>query len=229
MCTVTFVPLGKTNFTLTSNRDVGYKRAIASPPKIHVERGADLLYPRDEEAGGTWIGSSYDNRLLCLLNGGFEDHVRKLPYRKSRGLIVTELLAAKDLQDALLSVDLEGIEPFTLVTVEWQSELLLGEFVWDGTFKHNRSLPVEPSIWSSSTLFDSKMRELRQEWFQNWLDRGDLTPDSVLDFHRKAGEGNDDVGVVLKRKYVGTVSITQFLKKEASGFYYEPVVPAEKL
>ena len=132
MCTVTFVPLGDKNFVLTSNRDVSWKRAPASPPETHIEQGVKLLYPRDEEAGGTWIGSSYESRLICLLNGGFENHVRKLPYRKSRGLIVTELLAAKELSPAFESIDLVNIEPFTLVTVEWKDELTLGEFVWDG-------------------------------------------------------------------------------------------------
>lgn len=223
MCTVTFVPLGDNNFVLTSNRDVSYKRAPASPPKIHVEHGVDLLYPRDEEAGGTWIGSSYDSRLLCLLNGGFENHQRKLPYRKSRGLVVTELLAAPELSTALEVIDLEDIEPFTLVNVEWKHELTLGEFVWDGAKKHRKLLPIEPQIWSSSTLFDPAMRDTRQHWFEDWKSHGDFNPESVLEFHRIAGRGDDEVGVVLKRKNVGTVSITQFVRQESSRFNYESI------
>ena len=223
MCTVTFVPLGDKNFVLTSNRDVSYKRAMASPPEIHAEHGVDLLYPRDEEAGGTWIGSSFDNRLICLLNGGFEDHVRKLPYRKSRGLIVTELLAAEELSSKLESIDLENIEPFTLVSVEWKDGLTLGEFVWDGGQRHRRLFPIAPQIWSSSTLFDPKMRDTRKHWFENWKDQGDFSPESILEFHKTAGRGNDDVGVILKRKQVGTVSITQFVRGETTGFHYEPV------
>jgi len=223
MCTVTFVPLGNKNFVLTSNRDVSYKRAPASPPEIHVEQGVDLLYPRDEEAGGTWIGSSYDSRLLCLLNGGFENHVRKMPYRKSRGLIVTELLAAKDLSSALESVDLKDIEPFTLVIVDWKDELTLGEFVWDGSQKHRKRLPIVAHIWSSSTLFDPEMRDTRKHWFEDWKRQGDFSPLSILDFHKTAGQGDDNVGVVLKRKQVGTVSITQFVRQETAGFQYESV------
>ena len=221
MCTVTFVPLGDTNFVLTSNRDVSWKRAPASPPQIHTEHGVDLLYPRDEEAGGTWIGSSYDSRLLCLLNGGFENHVRKLPYGMSRGLIVTELLAAPELSNALEVIDLEDIEPFTLVTVEWMDELKLGEFVWDGKQKHRKMLPIAPGIWSSSTLFDPVMRELRRHWFEKWKKRGDFSPHSILEFHKTAGKGDDEVGVVLKRKNVGTVSITQFVREETGKFRYE--------
>lgn len=223
MCTVTFVPLGDKNFVLTSNRDVSYKRALASPPEIHKEHGVDLLYPQDMEGGGTWIGSSYDNRLLCLLNGGFENHQRKLPYRKSRGLIVTELLAAPELSTALEALDLEGIEPFTLVTVEWKDELTLGEFVWNGAKKHRRLLPIEALIWSSSTLFDAEMRDTRKNWFEDWKRQRDFSPKSILKFHKTAGKGDDDVGVVLKRQKVGTVSVTQFVRQESSRFHYQPI------
>jgi hypothetical protein len=227
MCTVTFIPLGAKNFVLTSNRDVSYKRAAASSPQIHFEHGVELLYPRDEEAGGTWIGSSYGSRLLCLLNGGFENHVRNLPYRKSRGLIVTELLAEKDLSSGLKSIDLDRIEPFTLVTVEWRDELELGQFVWDGRNKHRKMLKTKPQIWSSSTLFDTNMRILREQWFETFLNQKDLSPESILQWHKTAGQGDDNVGVVLKRKQVGTVSFTQFVRLEKSGFRYEPLKALE--
>jgi hypothetical protein len=188
-----------------------------------MEHGVDLLYPRDEEAGGTWIGSSYDSRLLCLLNGGFENHERKLPYRKSRGLIVTELLAAPELSVALEAIGLEDIEPFTLVTVEWKDELTLGEFVWDGAKKHRKLLSIGAQIWSSSTLFGPAMRDTRKNWFEDWKRQGEFSPESILKFHKTAGVGDDDVGVVLKRQKVGTVSITQFVRQESSSFHYQPV------
>ena len=68
------------------------------------------------------------------------------------------------------------------------------------------------------------MRNTRRKWFENWKERqGDFSPASILEFHRTAGRGNDDVGVVLKRKHVGTVSITQFVRQESTGFLYQPV------
>jgi hypothetical protein len=221
MCTVTFIPLGRDEFVLTSNRDVSYRRAPASEPAIHVENGVRLLYPKDGMAGGTWIGSSRNNRLVCLLNGGFKNHKRQPKYRKSRGLVVTELLTAVNLSDRLDSIDLEDIEPFTLVIVEWETELRLREFVWDGAEKHLEELSLEPRIWSSSTLFDSKMRSRREAWFESWKSKGRLTPDSILDFHKTAGSDDNEVGVVLKREQVGTVSITQFIRGENITMTYE--------
>lgn len=221
MCTVTFLPLGSNEFVLTSNRDVSYKRPLASRPDYHLKNGVRLLYPRDGKAGGTWIGSSRDNRLICLLNGGYENHRRQEVYRKSRGLVVTELLAAENLSDTLSSIDLEGIEPFTLVLVEWEESMCLREFVWDGSLKHLKELPLEPRIWSSSTLFDEDMRDLRRGWFDSWKSESVLSPAAILNFHKHAGEGDDQVGVVLRREHVGTVSITQFVKREDVRVAYE--------
>jgi hypothetical protein len=67
------------------------------------------------------------------------------------------------------------------------------------------------------------MRDTRQHWFEDWKSHGDFNPESVLEFHRIAGRGDDEVGVVLKRKNVGTVSITQFVRQESSRFNYESI------
>ena len=74
MCTVTYIPFGNAEFILTSSRDIPFARKKAEPPKKTVEDGVALHYPRDGKAGGTWIGFSDKNRLICLLNGGFDYH-----------------------------------------------------------------------------------------------------------------------------------------------------------
>jgi len=84
-------------------------------------------------------------------------------------------------------------------------------------------MPIAPQIWSSSTLFDPGMRDARQDWFEDWKRQDEFSPESILEFHRTAGKGDDNVGVVLKRKQVGTVSITQFVRQDSSSFYYQPV------
>ena len=57
MCTVTFLPLKNDGFILTSNRDEQPNR-ITHPPLTVVEDETTLLFPKDEIAGGTWIGTS---------------------------------------------------------------------------------------------------------------------------------------------------------------------------
>ena len=75
MCTVTYLPLENEGFILTSNRDESHIRKTI-PPKKYVENGVELAYPKEQLAGGTWIGASTKNRLVCLLNGAFKKHVR---------------------------------------------------------------------------------------------------------------------------------------------------------
>ena len=61
MCTVTYLPLGNNEFILTSNRDESPVRKTILPKK-YFENGVEILYPKDELAGGTWIGTSNKNR-----------------------------------------------------------------------------------------------------------------------------------------------------------------------
>ena len=82
MCTVTFLPLSATDFILTSSRDVGFRRERADFPSTVLKNNVALHFPRDGKAGGTWIGTSRGNRLICLLNGGYKNHRRKEKYRK---------------------------------------------------------------------------------------------------------------------------------------------------
>ena len=209
MCTVTFIPTPRGRFLLTSSRDVSYTRPLADAPKQVKENGVSLYYPRDGKAGGTWIGSSRNNRLICLLNGGFKNHVRQEAYRRSRGLVVKDLLIAESFEPQAWRIDLEDIEPFTLVVVDWKAEQRLSEFVWDGVKKHMRELEWAPRIWSSSTLYDPEMVDMRQDWFSSWLEAGELNQDGILHFHRYAGKGDEHIDVFMRRPVVGTVSITQ--------------------
>lgn len=213
MCTVTFLPLNENGFVLTSSRDVGYQREKALAPQTYVEDGVSLHYPKDGKGGGTWIGTSRNNRLICLLNGGFKNHVQQNFYDKSRGLIVKELLASIDLEAACQEIDLVDIEPFTITAVTWSDEQKLYEFVWDGNIRFFKEMDWKPSIWSSSTLYTDEMKAMRQGWFLDWLAENEVKSESILEFHQKAGVGDPQVDVFMRRKRVGTVSITQVLRK----------------
>jgi hypothetical protein len=229
MCTVTFIPRPEGRFLLTSSRDVSYARPVADPPQKIMEKDVPLYYPKDGKAGGTWIGSSRDERLICLLNGGFENHVRQAEYRRSRGLVVKDLLIAEGFVPAAHRIDLDDIEPFTLVVVDWKEESRLIEFVWDGTEKHFRDLEWGPRIWSSSTLYDPEMVRLREKWFARWKREEESSQESILQFHRFAGEGLDEVDVFMRRPVVGTVSITQVsLMGSEVSMQYWPYLRSER-
>ena len=213
MCTVTYLPLNNNSFILTSNRDETPLRKTISP-KIYLENDVKLTYPKDELAGGTWIGKSNKNRLACLLNGGFKNHKRKLPYRMSRGVIVKNILSVDDAVTYINNFDFTEIEPFTLILVDWNTDLTTYELVWDGTNKHFQKLLQEPKIWSSSTLYTEEMKQLRKDWFDDWLKQNSVfSKENILKFHKNHNLGNPEISPKMKRKFVETVSITSTEKR----------------
>ncbi len=214
MCTVTYLPLGNNDFILTSNRDEDPNRKTI-PPKEYDEEGVKLTYPKDELAGGTWIGLSEKKRLICLLNGGFTKHQRAESYRMSRGVIVKQLLKVDNPVEIINHFDFDGIEPFTIVLVDWKQNLKAYELVWDGEQKHFEVLEGIPKIWSSSTLYDEEMKQLRRDWFADWLEEyKDFTQEDILAFHQDETKGNSEISLKMKRTRVETVSVTSISKKE---------------
>lgn len=174
-----------------------------------------LIYPRDSVAGGTWIGANERGWAAVLLNGGYEPHKSRPPYRHSRGLIIPLVLSAVDSQSVIRIIDLSGIEPFTLIL--FGSGTLM-ELVWDGRSRH-LSLPDAslPHIWSSVTLYAPHARDQRQRWFAKWLEnRNDINLNDVLHFHKTAGSGDPGNDLLMRREGVATVSVTS-LRMDTSG------------
>ena len=214
MCTVTYLPIADNQFILTSNRDETPLRKTI-PPKKYVEDGVTLTYPKDEIAGGTWIGVSSKNRVVCLLNGGFVNHKRKLPYKMSRGIIVKNILKADNAIAFINDFDFTNIEPFTLILIDWDLKLATYELVWDGVKKHFKPLAQEPKIWSSSPLYTPEMKEEREMWFTNWLENNKKDSlKNILEFHKNNSLGTKETSPKMKRKFVETVSITSIKKEE---------------
>jgi len=215
MCTVTYLPIGKSDFILTSNRDEQPSRKTIEP-KEYFEDGVKLTYPKDELAGGTWIGLSDKNRLVCLLNGGFEVHKREAIYKMCRGIIVKAILKSDDFESYIQGFDFNGIEPFTIVLVDWNTDLNTYELVWDGIQKHFSKLKQEPKIWSSSTLYTENEKQLRRNWFSDWLaNHQEFVQKDILQFHHNSEIGTPENSVKMKRWDVETVSVTS-VKKDAS-------------
>ncbi len=207
MCTLTFIPAGATRY-LTSNRDEQTARATASLPEVaHLANGR-ALYPVDGKAGGTWIACHEVGNAMVLLNGAFQKHKHQPPYRTSRGLIFLQIFS-HDCPDVGFEItDLSGVEPFTLVIVTQQR---LVEARWDGREKFMVALDTtQPHIWSSATLYDDEVRQRREAWFEQWLEKHPQpAARDIRSFHEFAGDGDAANDLRMNRAgLLQTVSIT---------------------
>ena len=128
--------------------------------------------------------------------------------------MVTDLLKAENIEAKIEAYNFDGIEPFTIVIADWNTELKFFELVWDESQKHFKELPLESKIWSSSTLYDEEQKKVRRHWFKDFKSKNKLSSNSLLEFHKTAGSGNDDYGVIMDRGFVKTTSITQIEKTE---------------
>lgn len=207
MCTVSYVRSGN-KIIITSNRDEEVLRP-AIPPKNYSINNKNLIFPKDPRAGGTWFAVAENANVLVLLNGAAEKHRWNPPYRKSRGLILLELLSADFPSRAWQAIDLDDIEPFTLVLLE-QSEL--SQLRWDGSQKEATPLDATRNyIWSSATLYPKTVREQRVDWFYHFLDtHPEVDESELLNFHHYTQRDDLQYGLVINRgEKLKTLSITQ--------------------
>jgi hypothetical protein len=207
MCTVSFIPV-KENIFITSNRDEKSSRKKAIPPAYYIHNGWKLLFPKDKDAGGTWIALKENGDAAVLLNGAFLSHHSQPPYRESRGQIFLQVLATKYPSRSFSTIDLSGIEPFTLILFE---KACLYQFRWDGNEKYCKQLSAtRPHIWSSATLYDGLIIKKREQWFAAFLNRNATpTQQDILNFHRFSGDGDSKNDLLMNRDNLYlTVSIT---------------------
>lgn len=180
MCTVLYLP-SNDKICFASLRDESPTRKSAIRPKLIDDLGVKFLAPLDPEGGGTWLGTNELGDVIILLNGGFVKHKHLPKYRKSRGLIVTELLSNKLPYQQWLKLDLDNIEPFTLVIY---SESKLYCMVWDGKQKHEFEINTElPHIWSSATLYTEEAKHKRSNIFETWIaTKPEINRETVFEF-----------------------------------------------
>ncbi|MGH2665561.1 NRDE family protein [Flavobacterium sp.] len=208
MCTVSFVN-SNGKYIITSNRDEKVLRPKAIEPRNYLIHHKNVFFPKDSKAGGTWYAVDENANVIVLLNGAKEKHVPKECYRKSRGLIVLDLIGSDLILKYWHSIDLDAIEPFTLVVFE---NLMLFQLRWDGENKETIQLDETKShIWSSATLYPLEIRERRASWFFAFFEtKVTVSEAEMMNFHRYTEEGNSENGLVINRNEVlKTLSITQ--------------------
>lgn len=207
MCTVTFVPT-KNGICITSNRDEKVSRKKAISPQKTTINNKEITYPKDPQAGGTWFAHDNEN-VIVLLNGAQEKHISKENYRKSRGLIVLDLISTEDVLSAWKSINLLNIEPFTLVFFNGNQ---LFQLQWNEVKKSTLELnKLQNYIWSSSTLYSKEIRKERENWFTHFIETTkEITAKDLLHFHQFTENENTNYGLQINRNNIlKTVSITQ--------------------
>lgn len=210
MCTVTYLPI-KNGFVLTSSRDEKIHRPTLKP-KVYKYSDSLLIYPKDKLANGTWIAANNKHQMACLLNGAFENHEKKYNYTKSRGQILLDCFLYKDFSTAIKNIQLKGVEPFTLLLIEYKKELIFRQLVWDEKVTHIKTLPNNiPQIWSSATLYSKQDREVRKKWFSKWIEIHRNSSDlNILNFHTTKHGNTESNDIIMKRENdLQTVSVSQ--------------------
>jgi uncharacterized protein with NRDE domain len=210
MCTVTYIPTQEKYF-ITSNRDEKNIRKKAIAPTVYEINKKKLIFPKDGNAGGTWIALNENGNAAVLLNGAFENHIPLPPYRLSRGIILVDIIAEERPVLQFQGLDLFQIEPFTLILLEKEN---LYECRWDGSSKHYQQLKAHrPYIWSSVTLYEKDVIKKREQWFADFLNNNPHpTQKDILAFHQFTGDGDAANDLLMERNDVySTVSITSML------------------
>ena len=221
MCTVTYIPQTEENsFILTSNRDEKEFRPTL-PPEVYSYANCKLIFPKDEEAGGSWIAINDKGNINCLLNGGLIAHQKQDHHTKSRGTVLLEFTrSARSAQAYFSQIDLQNVEPFTIVALKQSNGKMhdITEFIWDGENKHYRQLDIEyPFIWTSVTLYNEEQRKAKKEWFERFYKehKKSLTKEQIVDFHSGNYPGDNSINLITHRDDgLKTVSITQVSMSE---------------
>ena len=221
MCTVTYVTSGN-KVIITSNRDEHVGRPSSVHPQVYYVNRRKVIFPKDPKAGGTWFAVDENANIAVLLNGAVNRHEVAETYRKSRGIVLLDILTAQSQLEIWKVYDADGIEPFTIILL-WESALY--QLRWDSRVKETVSLNAKDHhIWSSCTLYTPAMHHEREIWFEDFLKTGDKSPDLVKDFHLHTDEGNTETGLVINRGGImKTFSITQAVIEynKADLFHYD--------
>jgi hypothetical protein len=210
MCTVTVVP-HETGVRVMCNRDERRSRPAALPPQVHDLGGRLAAFPVDPRGGGSWVGVNDAGIIVTLLNVSGRLHGFSKKPRRSRGLIVREVLRSGSLSDVLetvASLDASLFEMFRLVVMHRFTAL---EATGDGVRTAiRRQITVDtPLLFTSSSLGDALVEAPRTQLFQRmvlkrrsgWL-RGQAR------FHRHLWPSRPEISVCMERDDALTVSRT---------------------
>ena len=210
MCTVTVVP-HETGIRLMCNRDERRTRPAAIPPRVHELGGRLAAFPVDPQGGGSWVGVNDADIAVALLN------VHSAPRRctegpkRSRGLIVRELLSCGSIAhvvEAIASLEVEAFDTFRLVIVQG-STVTVATHGGACTVTCRQISLDTPLLFTSSSLGDAWVEAPRQRLFQRMVVEGRAGwLDGQAQFHRHQWRRRPEISVRMEREDALTVSRT---------------------
>lgn len=229
MCTIVFAwqAFPETPVVVAANRDERLDRD-ARPPEVR-EGDPAVLAPRDEKAGGTWMGVNEYHLFAGLTNRWVDG---ELDDERSRGLLVDAVLKARTAADAAdrvrTAVDRDSYDGFNLIVAD-RSEAFL--FEYDGELDCRELGPGVHVLVNTGAdgeyTFPSVRQDIARTQGENadrvrdtLQPRADETPDGWLD-RAKQVLGDHDYGVCIHGDGYGTVSTSLISIPTAGPVRYE--------
>ena len=197
MCVVSYISHNE-GFYFTSNRDIPKNRKIAISPKDYNIKGRNIIFPKDPDAGGSWIAATSE-KLGCVLNA---KNKRKINNNNSRGLLLIDLLQQDDSDKYFIKTNLENIYPFSIIELD-TSKKTLKKFIWNGNNRKIEKLNINKSyLWLSSSIYKSNTINKKSELFNTMLN-AEISKTYIKEFHLE-NQFHD-----INQNNINTVSITQ--------------------
>jgi uncharacterized protein with NRDE domain len=185
------------------NRDENIARGSEISPKIYNSS----IYPKDSKANGTWIAVNKNGIIFALMNSYEKTNITP---KISRGTIIPLLSETKNIEssiDKLKTIIDENYAPFTLILCDKKN---IKKVHWNGdNINYHNHSKQQWQYFTSSSWNEDGVFEYRKEKFNKWLVNKNFDENGIPTFHKECDKGMEQYCVLVKRKTVETVSITQ--------------------
>ncbi|MBF0596617.1 NRDE family protein [Faecalibacter rhinopitheci] len=200
MCIISFYKQND-EIILTHNRDESIHRIASPSVEQKFWEGNEYYAPLDEEKKGTWIFYS-ENYIACILNGGKEKPVEtKTNYKKSRGILLLDILKYNSVIEFCKAEDLTNIAPFTILVHEIKNKKTYLLFWDEKQLNCNDLSDVNFVFRCSSTLYSFNDMVKFEKKFPKF---NNISPENIMKIHYSLMMKDGDI---IKGK--ATTSITQ--------------------
>lgn len=214
MCTIVVAHrvFPDTPVAVVANRDERLDRP-SSPPAVRGD-GTTFLAPRDEEAGGTWMGVN-EHRLFVGLSNRWDG--RDVDEGRSRGLLVTDVLGAESVDSGVDIVE-KALEQhpyagFNMLLVDRSAATFLE---YDGTLRRHALDPGVHVLVNTGADGDYAIPDERADLARKQAENADSVREALrAGDDESAGEwlqrgkdvlGDHEYGVCIHGDGYGTVS-----------------------